>query len=28
MRTMERRIAGADPWADFWTHRQPLRDID
>jgi bifunctional non-homologous end joining protein LigD len=28
VRTTERRIAGADPWADFWTHRQQLRDID
>jgi len=24
MRTFERRLAGADPWADFWRRRQAL----
>lgn len=25
LRTFERRLAGADPWADFWRRRQSLR---
>jgi bifunctional non-homologous end joining protein LigD len=24
VRTSERRLAGADPWADFWRRRQAL----
>ncbi|HEV8675710.1 MAG TPA: non-homologous end-joining DNA ligase [Methylomirabilota bacterium] len=24
LRTFERRLAGPDPWADFWRHRQAL----
>jgi hypothetical protein len=24
LRTIDRRLAGTDPWADFWTQRQEL----
>jgi bifunctional non-homologous end joining protein LigD len=27
LRTIERRVADADPWADFWTRRQSLPAI-
>jgi bifunctional non-homologous end joining protein LigD len=27
LRTIERRVAGADPWADFWKRRQSLPAI-
>ena len=27
LRTFARRLAGADPWADFWAHRQSLPDL-
>ncbi len=27
LRTFDRRVAGADPWADFWAHRQSLPDL-
>jgi bifunctional non-homologous end joining protein LigD len=28
IRTVERRMAERDPWADFWQHRQRLPDIE
>ena len=24
---LDRRLAGADPWADFWARRQPLPEV-
>ena len=27
LRTFDRRLAGPDPWADFWTRRQPLPEV-
>jgi bifunctional non-homologous end joining protein LigD len=27
LRTLDRRLAGADPWADFWARRQPLPEV-
>jgi bifunctional non-homologous end joining protein LigD len=27
LRTLPRRLAGPDPWADFWARRQPLPDV-
>jgi bifunctional non-homologous end joining protein LigD len=27
LRTLERRLAGPDPWADFWARRQRLPDL-
>jgi bifunctional non-homologous end joining protein LigD len=27
LRALDRRLAGPDPWADFWTRRQPLPEV-
>jgi hypothetical protein len=28
MKSIERRLLGADQWADFWKHRQRLAEAE